>query len=85
MTDRELESALNGLQNVQAMLAHSSYWSLSQLSDGQSLGQHERDAMIGAVEAMGWAVERAVQAWEAEWDAKRAKTAECDKPSADGG
>lgn len=72
MTDRDLESALNDLVNVQETLAFASYWSLAQLSDGQPLGKHERDAMIGAVEAMGWAIERAQAAWEAGWNAKRA-------------
>lgn len=75
MPDRNLESALNDLANVQSALAHSSYWSLSQLSNDQPLGKHETDAMIGAVEAIGWAVERAQAAWEAGWKSERGRAA----------
>ena len=76
MPDYNLEYALNELSHAQANLDLIRWHFLSEMRDDQPLAGRDRDAISGAITAMGWAVDRAVQAWEADWDAKHAGEAQ---------
>ncbi|QFU07282.1 hypothetical protein PARPLA_01195 [Rhodobacteraceae bacterium THAF1] len=62
----KVERATNDLLNVRATLDALSFAVLAQSVADEPLASNDRDAMIGAVEAMGWAVDRMAEAIDGE-------------------